>query len=83
MKKNDIYEKLIKAANGAVVCAAKAHPEKIDITMVNSIAKRVVGQLLNKFDFAIKQVKPDTANSINDSVNTNLSEKQEKDKTEC
>lgn len=83
MKNTDIYEKLIKAANGAVVCAAKAHPEKIDITMANSIAKRVVGQLLNKFDFAIKQAQPFIANSTNHSVNTELSEKQEKDKTEC
>lgn len=49
MIKNQHYKELIKAVSGSIVCAAKAHPDRIDASMANSVAKRVVGQLLNKF----------------------------------
>jgi hypothetical protein len=48
------YKKLIKTVSGSIICAAKAHPGIIDTTMANSVAKRIVGQLLNNFKITEK-----------------------------
>jgi hypothetical protein len=39
---------------GSVLCAARAHPDKVDPAIVSSIVKRLTGQLLAQFDIRHK-----------------------------
>lgn len=43
-----------RAVAGSVLCAARAHPDKVDPNIVSSIVKRLTGQLLAQFDIQIK-----------------------------
>lgn len=43
-----------RAVAGSVLCAARAHPDKVDPDIVSSIVKRLTGQLLAQFDIQIK-----------------------------
>lgn len=43
-----------KAVAGSVLCAARAHPGKVDPSIAGSIVKRVTGQMLAQFDIKPK-----------------------------
>lgn len=43
-----------RAVAGSVLCAARAHPGKVDPDIASSIVKRLTGQLLAQFDIRIK-----------------------------
>jgi hypothetical protein len=45
---------LRRAVAGSVLCAARAHPGKVDPDIAGSIVKRLTGQLLAQFDIKPK-----------------------------
>jgi hypothetical protein len=47
---------LRRAIAGSVLCAARAHPGKVDPDIIGSIVKRLTGQLVSQFD-----IKPKTS----------------------
>lgn len=50
------HKALRRAIAGSVLCAARAHPGKVDPDITSSIVKRLTGQLLAQFD-----IKPKTS----------------------
>jgi len=48
------HRALRRAVAGSVLCAARAHPGKVDPDIVGSIVKRLTGQLLAQFDIKSK-----------------------------
>lgn len=44
-----------KAVAGSVLCAARAHPGKVDPSIAGSIVKRVTGQMFAQFDIKPKR----------------------------
>jgi hypothetical protein len=49
------HRALRRAVAGSVLCAARAHPDKVHPEIANSLVKRITGQLLAQFD-----IKPKT-----------------------
>jgi hypothetical protein len=49
-----VNKKLRRAVAGSVLCAARAHPDKLHPDIAASVAKRVAGQLLAQFDIRAK-----------------------------
>lgn len=43
-----------RAVAGSVLCAARAHPDKMNPDIASSIVKRLTGQLLAQFDITPK-----------------------------
>lgn len=54
VRQNPSAKALRRAVAGSVLCAAKAHPDKVHPDITSSIVKRLTGQLLAQFHITPK-----------------------------